>query len=110
MNELVCTLNDQNRVIMQQNSGLKTQVNDVATINRETDAKISELVVKNDGMSLKLAYMNEKIEDLVVKNAEMSSKLENMDEQFNNLSEENSQIKQMLNEVLDGIIELTTRP
>ena len=75
INDVICNLEEQNQILMQQNSEIKLQVEDMSgTIN-----------------------------DLVEKNAEMSEKLVE-------LSEENSQIKQMLNEVLEGILELSTRP
>lgn len=124
MSELVCTLNDQNQVLMQQNTGIKNHVEDVANKNLETNAKLNEMSSSLENMAIKNTEMDAKIDnlsqtnnELVEKNDEMTSRLDKiskknkeMDEKLDELSQENLKIKEMLHEVLDGILELTTRP
>lgn len=82
INEIICILEEQNQILLQQNSEIKIQVEALETKNEQIDAKIDALLEKSN----------------------------QMDEKLKEISQENSQMKIMLNEVFEAIVELSTRP
>lgn len=73
----------------------------------DTNEIICDLQEQNQILIETNAEMKEEIMNLNSKIDDMST---SMEEKFNELSQENAQMKQKLDEVLEGILELSTRP
>lgn len=89
MDEIICNLQEQNIILMQQ--------------NEEITSKIVEMSMTMDELSASNSDMKIKLEEISSKNSKTNEKLEK-------LSHENSVLNQKLDEVLEGILELSTRP
>lgn len=88
-NEIICNLQEQNEILIQKNEELNFKID-------EMSLNLEEVVNSNN-------QMNQIMQEMTMQNEAMNQKLIQ-------LSQENNQIKKMLDDVLEGILELSTRP
>jgi uncharacterized coiled-coil DUF342 family protein len=82
LNEIICELEEQNQFLIQQNSEMKSEILEIRNENLEAKEKLNQISEDNS----------------------------NMNEKLNQLAQENSEMKEILTEIMQGILDLTSRP